>query len=171
MTRTWFYTAAHSLWRLRTSLQSFVTLFVRETNDDSQLIPVVFVQIDPAELHFLILHYLAAGPCRGALHTLELEALTNSLLPCRHDIFGVSLLTLHDHMSGIRAYRYPTTRPVLQVTNISLAIQTCSRSMPTLLQTPCQSYCNMRSRLRDSGLASVWKAIAVCLSQVQFMCC
>ena len=86
-------------------------VLVRETNPDSGLVPAVLVQIDPAELHFLILHYLAAGPCRGALRTLELEALTNSLLPCRHDIFGVSLLTLHDHMSGIRAHRYPTTRP------------------------------------------------------------
>ncbi|KAL0024726.1 hypothetical protein WJX77_011758 [Trebouxia sp. C0004] len=45
-------------------------------------------EIDPTELHFLILHYLAAGPCHDAARTLEQQAVANGLLPCRHDIFG-----------------------------------------------------------------------------------
>lgn len=46
------------------------------------------LQIDPAELHFLILHYLASGPCSQAVTDLEHQALANGLLPCRHDVFG-----------------------------------------------------------------------------------
>lgn len=46
------------------------------------------LQVDPAELHFLILHYLASGPCSQAVTELEHQALANGLLPCRHDVFG-----------------------------------------------------------------------------------
>jgi hypothetical protein len=46
------------------------------------------LQVDDAELHFLILHFLASGPCRAAASTLERDATTHSLLPTRIDYEG-----------------------------------------------------------------------------------
>ena len=48
--------------------------------------------VDPAELHFLLLHFLSAGPCQSAAKVLEEEAVAKGLLPSRTDIFG----THHD---------------------------------------------------------------------------
>ena len=44
--------------------------------------------VDPAELHFLLLHFLSAGPCQSAAKVLEEEAVAKGLLPSRTDIFG-----------------------------------------------------------------------------------
>ncbi len=46
------------------------------------------LQVDERELHFLVLHLLAAGPCQQAAAVLEKEALEHELLPTRTDIFG-----------------------------------------------------------------------------------
>jgi len=46
------------------------------------------VQVDDAELHFLILHFLASGPCQQAVLALEQEAASNALLPMRTDFRG-----------------------------------------------------------------------------------
>lgn len=45
-------------------------------------------QVDDAELHFLILHFLASGPCRAAASALERDATSHSLLPTRIDFKG-----------------------------------------------------------------------------------
>lgn len=52
------------------------------------------LQVDPAELHFLILHYLASGPCTAAARLLEQQALEHRLLPSRHDISGKSVCSV-----------------------------------------------------------------------------
>ena len=46
------------------------------------------MDVDPAELHFLLLHFLFAGPCQNAAQVLEQEAVDKGLLPLRTDIFG-----------------------------------------------------------------------------------
>jgi hypothetical protein len=46
------------------------------------------VQVDDAELHFLILHFLASGPCQNAAVALEREAAARWLLPKRIDFEG-----------------------------------------------------------------------------------
>jgi len=46
------------------------------------------VDVDPAELHFLLLHFLFAGPCQHAAQVLEQEAVEKGLLPLRTDVFG-----------------------------------------------------------------------------------
>ena len=45
-------------------------------------------QVDLAELHFLLLHFLAKGPCRQAAASLQQEALQHQLLPSRTDFRG-----------------------------------------------------------------------------------
>ena len=55
-----------------------------------QLRPREHLQVEASELHFLILHFLAAGPCQRALRVLEEEAAQHGLLPARTDIFGGS---------------------------------------------------------------------------------
>lgn len=47
------------------------------------------MQVDPAELHLLILLALAEGPCREAAALLEREAVRYGLLPVRTDFLGV----------------------------------------------------------------------------------
>lgn len=47
------------------------------------------MQVDPAELHLLILLSLAEGPCREAAALLEREAVRYGLLPVRTDFLGV----------------------------------------------------------------------------------
>lgn len=44
--------------------------------------------VDPAEVHFLILHYLSLGPCQNAVRGLAAEAEAHGLLPSRLDVFG-----------------------------------------------------------------------------------
>ena len=44
--------------------------------------------VDAGELHYLILHYLAQGPCQEAVAALQQEAPKNGLLPTRTDVFG-----------------------------------------------------------------------------------
>ncbi|KAK9840988.1 hypothetical protein WJX81_004207 [Elliptochloris bilobata] len=46
------------------------------------------VEVDPAELHLLILLSLAEGPCREAASLLEREAARHGLLPVRTDFLG-----------------------------------------------------------------------------------
>ncbi len=45
-------------------------------------------QVDLAELYFLLLHFLAKGPCRQAAASLQQEALQHQLLPSRTDFRG-----------------------------------------------------------------------------------
>ena len=45
-------------------------------------------QVDLAELYFLLLHFLAKGPCRQAVASLQQEALQHQLLPSRTDFRG-----------------------------------------------------------------------------------
>lgn len=45
------------------------------------------LQVDPEELHFLILHQLYQT-CPAAATALEREATDRGLLPCRTDVFG-----------------------------------------------------------------------------------
>ncbi len=47
--------------------------------------------VNAAELHYLILHYLAQGPCQGAVAALQEEAGKHGLLPARTDVFGAAL--------------------------------------------------------------------------------
>ncbi|KAK9864164.1 hypothetical protein WJX84_009425 [Apatococcus fuscideae] len=45
-------------------------------------------QVQPEDLHYLILNYLQAGPCQAAASLLEQEAIQHKLLPRRTDIYG-----------------------------------------------------------------------------------
>jgi len=50
--------------------------------------PRTALQVDPTELHLLILLSLATGPCREAAAALEREAAAHGLLPVRTDFLG-----------------------------------------------------------------------------------
>lgn len=49
---------------------------------------VYCMQVDQEELYFLLLHFLADGPCHEAAASLQHEALKHQLLPARTDFQG-----------------------------------------------------------------------------------
>ena len=63
------------------------------------------LQVDPEELYFLLLHFLADGPCHEAVASLQQEALKHQLLPARTDFQGVgcsaSLITAMQPWTGL----------------------------------------------------------------------
>lgn len=48
------------------------------------------LQLDASEVYFLILHWLADGPCKAAAQALLQDVQEQGLLPKRHDVFGGS---------------------------------------------------------------------------------
>lgn len=71
------------------------------------------LQVDSGELYFLLLHFLAEGPCREAAASLQQEALTHQLLPARTDFQG--------------AHRIPALLGGNQTLDIATYLHSCIR--------------------------------------------
>jgi hypothetical protein len=80
-------------------------------------------KVDDAEVHFLVLHYLALGPCKAAAEVLEAEASSHGLLPGRYDIMGMLPL-------------------------LWLPAEVSEQPMPCTSLLSCPPYCKIARRLR-----------------------
>ncbi|KAL0034434.1 hypothetical protein WJX79_002167 [Trebouxia sp. C0005] len=105
-------------------------------------------EIDPTELHFLILHYLAAGPCHDAARTLEQQAVANGLLPCRHDIFG------NEHRLGYSDLQHKYAHIAAEALPRLLQHALTARRASTALNL--EGDCSLLTSGSDDRLVKIW---------------
>ena len=85
------------------------------------------LQVDSEELYFLLLHFLADGPCQEAAASLQQEALKYQLLPTRTDFRGAGCELTHGNAT------------LDMHTPQFLLAMTWRENLPQAMTDPCQS--------------------------------
>ena len=89
--------------------------------------------MDAAELHYLILHYVAQGPCQQAVTALQQEAARNGLLPSRMDVFGKCPSSWDPLRPGVCDGHPPSCAPAMpQVSGMGLSYEQLQQRYPHL---------------------------------------